>query len=101
MTSSDRTPPAPTLDATAPMDDTELRRLWRKTLLRGTVRYRPPETLRHTFASTMLSRNAPLLYVQQAGGWKNATVLLKHYSKWMPQVQPGATQVQPRADGAR
>ncbi|HKW93758.1 MAG TPA: site-specific integrase [Methylomirabilota bacterium] len=86
---------------TTPMDDTELRRLWRKTLHRAAVRYRPPETLRHTFASTLLSRNAPLLYVQQAGGWKNATVLLKHYSKWMPQPQPSATQVQPRADGAR
>jgi integrase len=83
---------------TAPMDDTELRRLWRKTLLRAGVRYRPPEQLRHTFASTMLSRNAPLLYVQQQGGWKNAGVLLKHYSRWMPQPQPGATRAQPRPE---
>ena len=31
--------------------------------------------LRHTFASTLLSRNAPLLYVQQQGGWRSARSL--------------------------
>ncbi|PYN02525.1 MAG: hypothetical protein DME07_09805 [Candidatus Rokuibacteriota bacterium] len=41
--------------------------------------HRSPEQLRHTFASTMLSRNAPLLYVQQQGGWRSASVLLRDY----------------------
>jgi integrase len=66
------------------------------------VRYRSPEQLRHTFASTMLSRNAPLLYVQQQGGWRSASVLLRVYARWMPQEaslgahgQPSATQPQP------
>lgn len=56
-------------------------------LARATVRYRMPEMLRHTFASTMLSRNAPLLYVQTQDGWTSATVLLKHYSEWLPEAE--------------
>ena len=41
----------------------------------------------------MLSRDAPLLYVQQQGGWRAASVLLRVYAKWLP--QPAATQAQP------
>jgi hypothetical protein len=33
----------------------------------------PRVQFRHTFASTMLSRNAPLLYVQQQGEWRSAS----------------------------
>jgi hypothetical protein len=46
-------------------------------------------------AATMLSWNAPLLYVQQQGGWRSATVLLRTYARWLP--QPAATQAQPAA----
>lgn len=56
------------------------------------VRYRVAEQLRHTFTSTMLSRNAPLLYVQQQGGWGSASVLLRVYAKWLS--QPAASQAQ-------
>src|SRR5262245_63744769 len=73
-------------------------RSWRRVLAAAQVRYRSPEQLRHTFASTMLSRNAPLLYVQQQGGWRSASVLLRVYARWMP--QPSATQAQP-APGVR
>jgi hypothetical protein len=48
---------------------------------------------RRAWASTMLSRNAPLLYVQQQGGWRSASGLLRTHAKWMP--QPAATQAQP------
>jgi len=75
-----------------PMGSMELHRRWKRVLLAAKVRYRSPEQLRHTFASTMLSRNAPLLYVQQQG-WRSATVLLRVYARWMP--QPSATQAQP------
>jgi hypothetical protein len=54
-----------------------------------------------SWASIMLSRNAPLLYVQQQGGWSNASVLLRVYAKWMPSqadlVQDPATQAQPNS----
>jgi integrase len=65
-----------------------------------------PEQLRHTFASTLLSRNAPLLYVQKQGGWRSASVLLRVYARWMPQEygeaagQPSATPAQPAGSGA-
>jgi len=55
------------------------------------VGYRNPEQLRHTFASTLLSRGVSLLYVRQQGGWANANGLLKHYSRWIPQATPDAT----------
>ncbi|MBI2218770.1 MAG: site-specific integrase [Candidatus Rokubacteria bacterium] len=76
-----------------PLSSMAVHRSWRRVLLAARVRYRPAEQFRHTFASTMLSRNAPLLYVQQQGGWRGASVLLRVYARWMP--QPSATQAQP------
>ena len=87
----------------APLSSMELHRAWRRVVLAARVRYRVPEQLRHTFASTMLSRNAPLLYVQQQGGWRSAGVLLRVYARWLPQdgvEAPGqlsATLAQPEA----
>jgi integrase len=76
-----------------PLSSMAVHRSWKRMLLAARVRYRMPEQLRHTFASTMLSRNAPLLYVQQQGGWRSASVLLRVYARWMP--QPSATPAQP------
>jgi integrase len=86
-----------------PRSSMELHRAWRRVLAAAKVRYRAPEQLRHTFASTMLSRNAPLLYVQEQGGWRSASVLLRVYARWMPHEfsgpfalpQPAATPAQP------
>src|SRR5262249_19494665 len=75
-------------------------RTWKRVLRAAGVRYRAPEQLRHTFASTMLSRNAPLLYVQRQGGWRSAAVLLRVYARWMPQEleHPAAPQLHPVQD---
>lgn len=73
-----------------PFPEDMLGRFWKATLARAGVRYRTPEQARHSFASTMLSRGAPILYVQECGGWADATTLLKHYSKWMPRKRPAA-----------
>ena len=50
----------------------------------------------------MLSHNALLLYVQKAGGWRSASVLLRVYARWVPEwietvaaAQAAATQAQP------
>ena len=54
----------------------------------------------------LVSRNAPLLYVQKAGGWRSASVLLRVYSRWVPEDitpvagQPSATQPQLEAVSA-
>src|SRR5262245_51598618 len=55
-----------------PLSSMAVHRSWRRVLAAAQVRYRSPEQPRHTFASTMLSRNAPLLYVQQQGGWRSS-----------------------------
>jgi len=68
-----------------PMEENEMSPMWRRTLVRAKVRPRPAEHLRHTFASTLLSRNAPLLYVAKMGGWKSGSVLLQIYARWLPQ----------------
>src|SRR5256712_11362029 len=92
-----------------PRSSMELHRAWRRVMAAAKVRYRAPEQLRHTFSSTMLSRNAPLLYVQAQGGWRSASVLLRVYARWMPHEfngplpapqpatvpQPAATPAQP------
>lgn len=66
-------------------------RLWRRTLKKAGVAYRKPHTARHTFASVMLSRGAPLLKVQKAGGWASGQVLLKTYAKWIEEADRVAT----------
>ena len=96
----------------APWGARALSAKWQQVLARARVRYRNPEQLRHTVASTLLSRNAPLLYVQRVGGWKSATVLLDVYARWLPQdgvdgaghaviQRPNATPAQPRAVAKR
>jgi len=84
-----------------PLSSMDLHRRWRRALLAGRVRYREPEQLRHTFASTLLSRNAPLLYVQGQGGWRSASVLLRVYARWMPQAFAEGPQRQASATPAQ
>jgi len=58
-------------------------RRWTLALTRAQVRYRKPHAMRHAFASILLSHGENLLEVQEAGGWRSATVLLTTYSKWV------------------
>jgi len=58
-------------------------RRWKRSLDKAGVRYRKPHMLRHTFASVLLSRGENILEVQEAGGWRSATVLLTTYAKWI------------------
>jgi integrase len=89
-----------------PWSNRNLIHAWHRVLTKAHVRYRNPEQLRHTLASTLLSRNAPLLYVQQQGGWRSAAVLLRVYARWLPQhvgtvapAQPSASPAQPAGKG--
>ena len=83
-----------------PWSSSSMNSAWRRVLAKAGVRYRPAEQLRHTVASALLSRGAPLLYVQAVGGWRSAGVLLKVYARWMDTGlgvpgQPAATLAQP------
>ncbi len=82
------------------IDEPGLYNLWRRTLTKAGVRYWQPEQLRHTWAGTMLSRNALSCTspTRAAGGPQG--VLFRHYTKWMPQIgrqQGTVTQAQPDA----
>lgn len=68
-----------------PISAMHFHRTWKKVLKAARVPHRKPHALRHSFTSILLSRGANLLYVQKAGGWKDANVLLKVYAKWMPE----------------
>jgi hypothetical protein len=43
-----------------------------------------PYDLRHTFASILLSKNAPILYVSKQLGHSKADTTLRYYAKWLP-----------------
>jgi hypothetical protein len=85
----------------------DLHRDWCRARLAAGVRYRGPEQLRHTFASTMLGRSAPPVYVAEVGGWSSAHPLLMLYAGRLP-AQTGmfamhvhATQAQPGTGEAK
>ena len=59
-------------------------RPWRRTLLAAGVRYREPEQLRHTFASTLLSRGVSIKAVADWLGHASPTVTLSTYAHLMP-----------------
>jgi integrase len=89
-----------------PWSASSLNLAWRRVLAKAGVRYRPAEQLRHTLASLLLSRGAPLLYVQAVGGWRGPGVLFKFYARWMDTgveipAHPAATQAQPRQGEGR
>lgn len=83
-----------------PRSNHDLERQWRRTLLAAGVRYRAPEQLRHSFASILLSRNAPPLYVAEAGGWASAAVLFRVYARWLPS-QAGVAPVAPQVSATQ
>ena len=81
----------PAKDPNRPLDGASFYRRWARVLKAAGVKYRKPHALRHSFASTLLSRNAPLLYVVRAGGWSNGTTLLRVYSKWIDEAADAAS----------
>jgi len=74
-----------------PMEERELHTLWHRTLRRAQVGPRPPETLRHSCISSLLSRGAPLLYVAQQSG-HSARIMLSAYARWQERGAKVATQ---------
>lgn len=79
------------MDPATPLRQASFFRAWVRVLKKAQVRYRKPHALRHSFASILLSRNAPLTYVTKAGGWRSATTLLQTYAKWVEQAEDTAS----------
>ena len=63
---------------------THVRRALARILTTAALPHFNPYDLRHTYASLLLSANAPLLYVANRLGHKKPTMTLKHYAHWMP-----------------
>ncbi len=63
---------------------------WKPLLKRAEVRYRRPYQLRHTFASTMLSSGENIHWISRQMGHKDATMVLRTYGRWIPDVDPSA-----------
>jgi integrase len=75
-----------------PMEERELHTLWHRTVARAGVRLRPPETLRHSCISSLLSRGAPLLAVAAQTG-HSAHVMLRSYARFQEQATPAVSQL--------
>jgi integrase len=67
-----------------PLDHNNLARLYRRLLVRAGLPGFRLYDLRHTFASGLLARGAPLSYVSRQLGHRDATTTLRHYVQWIP-----------------
>jgi integrase len=79
------------MDPATPLRQASFQRAWVRVLKKAQMRYRKPHALRHSFASILLSRNAPLTYVTKAGGWRSATTRLQTYAKRVEQAEESAS----------
>lgn len=63
---------------------------WKPLLRKAEVRYRQPYQLRHTYASTLLSSGENIHWLAKQMGHRDATMILRTYGKWIPDVDPSA-----------
>lgn len=67
-----------------------LARAFRRACRDANVRYRYPYQLRHTFATWALSSGENPLWIARQMGHKDATIIHRHYAKWMKGLDPTA-----------
>lgn len=70
--------------------DTQIRKEWKRALLRVGIRYRNPYQTRHTYASWMLSAGEPLAWISKQMGHASITTTTKHYARFLDDSQPDA-----------
>ncbi len=70
--------------------DTQIRKAWKRALLRVGIRYRNPYQTRHTYASWMLSAGEPLAWISKQMGHASITTTTKHYARFLDDSQPDA-----------
>jgi integrase len=74
--------------------DTVVKRIrrWTKRILKaaGLPPHHTPHSLRHSFASILISKGTPIAYVQQALGHKSIKLTVDTYGSWLPVEAHGA-----------
>lgn len=69
------------------------RRMQRVLQLAGLPQWHTPHSLRHSFASILISKGKPIAYVQQALGHASISMTVDTYGSWLPMEAPGAVDV--------
>jgi integrase len=59
----------------------------------GLPPHHTPHSLRHSFASILISKGRPIAYVQQALGHESISMTVDTYGSWLPVEAPGAVNV--------
>jgi integrase len=67
-----------------PLRQEQIRDRFERALRRAGLSGHVPYDLRHTFASTLLAKGAPLTYVAKQMGHKKPTITLQYYAHWIP-----------------
>jgi integrase len=72
-----------------PLDESRVRKLFRRTLKRAKLPAFRLYDLRHTFASLLLASLAPITYVSAQLGHANPATTLRYYARWIPNTGGG------------
>ncbi len=69
-------------------------RAFRRTLVKASLAvHYSPKSLRHSYASILLSEGVNVLYVSRQLGHASTAITEKHYTRWIPQPVPAVAQL--------
>jgi integrase len=91
-------------DDNHPMDDSRVRKVFKRALKQAKLPEFRLDDLRHTYASLLLAASAPITYVSVQLGHANPSTTLRYYARWIPSQGRSARPcgvVHRRASGAR
>jgi integrase len=97
----------PSLEGTA-LEERNVRHVFTRLLERAELAHRRIHDLRHSYATLLLQAGAPITYVSQQLGHRDASITLRVYAHWLPDasrreadrldtLQLSATPAQPKA----
>ena len=75
----------PSVTGTA-LDESNVRKAFNRILDAAEIDRRGPHQMRHTFASLLLQDGTPITYVSQQLGHKDASITLRVYALWLPDL---------------
>ena len=95
----------PSPEGTA-LEERNVRTVFARLLAKADMRQICIHDLRHTYSTLLLQTGAPITYVSQQPGHRDASITLRVYAHWLPDVsrrvdraRPATTGRNPRATG--